>query len=187
MTRMRSILLSGGTSLVLVLTACSSSSPSVAGNSSGVGSSGASAPAGAGNLPASGSTGSSAPAVAGNPAGAVGSGSSAPAVAGRSSGGGSIAGGPGLVAVRSGTAATGVKETDYLQFVPASVNVKVGDIVDFTNAGAILHNVTFPYAGIGSPTMKRGSSFLVKFTSPGTYSYVCTLHFSVMLGTVTVR
>jgi plastocyanin len=95
--------------------------------------------------------------------------------------------GPGLVAVRSGTAATSVKETDYLKFVPASVNVKVGDIVVFTNGGTVPHNVTFPYAGIGSPTMNGGNSFLVKFTSPGTYSYVCTLHFSGMLGTITVR
>ena len=136
MTRMRSILLGAGTSLVLVLTACGSGSP-----------------AGAGNSP----------------------------------GGGSSGGGPGLVAVRSGTAATSVKETDYLKFVPASVNVKVGDIVVFTNGGTVPHNVTFPYAGVGSPTMKGGNSFLVKFTSPGTYSYVCTLHFSGMLGTITVR
>jgi plastocyanin len=95
--------------------------------------------------------------------------------------------GAGLVEVRGGTPTVTVDETDYLKFVPASVSVKVGDIVVFTNAGSILHNVTFPYAGIGSPTMKRGSSFFVKFTSPGTYSYVCTLHFAGMLGTVTVR
>jgi plastocyanin len=131
-------------------------------------------------------SGSSSPAVAGNSSGGGGTGSSAPAVAGNSSVRDHVLG-PGLVAVRSGTAATSVKETDYLKFVPASVNVKVGDIVDFTNGGIIPHNVTFPYAGIGSPTMKRGNSFLVKFTSPGTYAYVCTLHFSGMLGTITVR
>ena len=165
MTRMRSILLAG-TSLVLVLTACSGGSPAGAGNLSGVASSG-----------------SSAPAVAGTPSGV---GSNAPAVAPNSSGGGTH-GGPGLVAVRTGRAATSVKETDYLKFVPASLNVRVGDIVDFTNGGTVPHNVTFPYAGVGSPTMKGGNSFLVKFTSPGTYSYVCTLHFAGMLGTITVR
>ena len=166
MTRMRSILLCAGTSLVLVLTACSGGSPAGAGNSSGGGSHGSSSPAAAGNLP--------------------GGGSSPPAAAGNSSVRDHVLG-PGLVAVRSGTAATSVKETDYLKFVPASVNVKVGDIVDFTNGGIIPHNVTFPYAGTGSPTMKRGNFFLVKFTSPGTYPYVCTLHFSGMLGTITVR
>jgi plastocyanin len=180
MTRMRSILLCAGTSLVLMLTACSSGSPAGAGNSSGAGSSGSSAPAVAGNLPGSGST---SPAAAGN---LPGGGSSSPAVAGNSSVRDHVLG-PGLVAVRSGTAATSVKETDYLKFVPASVNVKVGDIVVFTNGGTVPHNVTFPYAGTGSPTMKGGNSFLVKFTSPGTYQYVCTLHFSGMLGTITVR
>jgi plastocyanin len=181
MTRMRSILLGAGTSLVLVLTSCSSGSP--AGNSSGSGSRGSSSPAGAGNSPGAGS---SAPAVAGTLPGGGSSGSTAPAGAGNSSVRDHVVG-PGLVAVRSGTAATSVKETDYLKFVPASVNVKVGDIVDFTNGGVVPHNVTFPYAGIGSPTMKRGNSFFVKFTSPGTYQYVCTLHFSGMLGTITVR
>ena len=166
MTRMRSIQLCACTSLVLVLTACGSGSPAGASNSSGGGSHGSSSPAVASNLP--------------------GGGSSSPAVAGNSSVRDHVLG-PGLVAVRSGTAATSVKETDYLKFVPASVNVKVGDIVDFTNGGIIPHNVTFPYAGTGSPTMKRGNFFLVKFTSPGTYPYVCTLHFSGMLGTITVR
>jgi plastocyanin len=165
MTRMQSILLGAGTSLVLVLTACSGGSPAT-GNSSGAGSHGSSSPAVAGNSP--------------------GGGSSAPAVAGNTSVRDHVFG-PGLVAVRSGTATTSVKETDYLKFVPASLNVKVGDIVVFTNGGTVPHNVTFPYAGIGSPTMKGGNSFLVKFTSPGTYSYVCTLHFSGMLGTITVR
>ena len=135
MTRLRSILLGAGTSLVLVLTACGSGSP-----------------AGASNSP----------------------------------GGGSSGGGPGLVAVRSGTPATTVNETDTLKFVPASVNVKVGDIVGFTNGGTIPHNVTFQYAGVASPTMNGGNSFLVKFTSPGTYPYVCTFHISGMTGTITV-
>jgi plastocyanin len=88
------------------------------------------------------------------------------------------------VAVTSGTAATSVKETDDLKFVPASANVKVGDIVGFTNGGTIPHNVTFTGAGIASPTMNGGDSYLVKFTRPGTYKYVCTFH-PGMEGTIT--
>jgi plastocyanin len=116
----------------------------------------------------------------------TGCGSSPPATAGDPSGDGSIGGGAGLAAVRSGTAASTIKETDNLTFAPASLTVKVGDIVDFTNSGTIAHNVTFQYAGIASPTMKGGNSFLVKFTSPGTYPFVCTLHISGMTGTITV-
>ena len=134
MTRMRSILLGAGTSLVLVLSAC-------------------------GNGP---------------PAGAASS----------SSGGGS-GGGPGLAAVTSGTAASTVKETDDLKFDPASVSVKAGDVVAFTNSGTTPHNVTFD-AGVASQTMNGGDSFLVKFTTPGTYKYVCTFHAPGMAGTITV-
>ena len=178
MTRMQSILLSAGTSLVLVLTACSSGSSGVASNSSG---GGGGSSAANGSLPGTGA--GTAPAAAGN---LPGTGASTAPAAGKPPAPDRVLG-PGVVAVRSGTAATGVSETDSLKFVPASVNVKVGDIVVFTNGGTVPHNVTFPYAGLGSPTMKGGNSFLVKFTSPGTYSYVCTLHYAGMLGTVTVR
>jgi plastocyanin len=78
------------------------------------------------------------------------------------------------VAVTSGTAATGVQETDHLTFVPVSVTVRVGDIVGFTNGGAAPHNVTFTGTGIASPTMNGGDSYLVKFTRSGTYKSVCT-------------
>lgn len=112
-------------------------------------------------------------------------GSGSPASAGDSTPGAGPPVGPGVAAVRSGTAATTVKQTDDLVFSPASLSVKVGDIVGFTNSGAIPHNVTFQYAGIASPTMNRGASFLVKFTSPGTYPYICSLHLG-MAGTITV-
>jgi plastocyanin len=78
-----------------------------------------------------------------------------------------------------------VKETDDLKFVPASVNVRVGDIVGFTNGGNIPHNVTFTGSGVASQTMNSGDSFLVKFTRTGTYKYVCTFH-PGMAGAITV-
>jgi plastocyanin len=201
MTRMRSILLGAGTSLVLVLTACGggspppfasnpsgggssgSSPPAVASTPSGGGSSGSSSPAVASTPSGGGSIGSTSPAVAGRSPGGGSGGSSSPAVASKSPGGGSSGGGPGLVAVTSGTAATSVKETDHLTFEPASVTVKVGDIVGFTNGGMAPHNVTFS-AGPASPTMSGGDSFLVKVTRPGTYKYVCTFH-PGMEGTIT--
>jgi len=134
MTRMRTILLGAGTSLVLVLSAC-------------------------GNGP--------------------------PASAGNSSGGGGSGGGPGLAAVTSGTAVSTVKETDELKFDPATASVKAGDVVGFTNSGTTPHNVTFD-AGVASQTMNGGDSFLVKFTTPGTYKYVCTFHAPGLAGTITV-
>jgi plastocyanin len=112
-------------------------------------------------------------------------GNSPPADLVSSSSGGSGGGGPGLAAVTGGTAVSTVKETDDLKFVPASVNVEVGDIVGFTNGGTIPHNVTFAVAGVASETMNGGASFLVKFTSPGDYKFVCTFH-PGMAGTITV-
>jgi plastocyanin len=78
-----------------------------------------------------------------------------------------------------------VKETDDLKFVPASVNVKPGAIVGFTNGGNVPHNVSFTDSGVASPTMSGGDSFLVKFTRTGTYRYVCTFH-PGMAGAITV-
>ena len=200
---MRSILLGAGTSLVLVLTACgggtappfasdppgvassASSPPAVAGNSPGVGSSGSSSPAVAGNSSRVGSSASSSPAVASSSPRGRGSGSPSPAVASNSPRGGGSGGGPGLAAVTSGTAVTTVKQTDDLRFDPTSVHVKVGGIVGWTNTGTNPHNVTFD-AGVASPTMYGGDSFLVKFTRPGTYRYVCTFHLPGMVGTITV-
>lgn len=86
------------------------------------------------------------------------------------------------------TAAAGVNETDTLKFEPASVSVKVGAVVEWTNGGVTPHNVTF--AGqptITSKTMSQNDKFEVKFTVAGTYSYVCTFHVSSgMTGQVTV-
>jgi plastocyanin len=110
-----------------------------------------------------------------------------PAGASNSSGGGGGGGGggAGLQAVTSGTAATTVKQTDDLKFEPATVSVKAGDVVGFTNSGTTPHNVTFD-AGVASQTMNGGDTFLVKFTTPGTYKYVCTFHAPGMAGTITV-
>jgi plastocyanin len=110
--------------------------------------------------------------------------------AGQAGGGGGGAGGGGaggaaVQAVTSGTAVSTIKETDELKFDPASAAVKVGDIVEWTNTGTTPHNVTFD-AGGASPTMNGGDKFLVKFTKPGTYKYVCTFHAPGMAGTITV-
>jgi plastocyanin len=138
MTRIRSILLGAGTSLVLVLSACGNGPPPDQGT---------------------GSTGSS--------------------------GGGDGGGGAAVTAVTSGTAVSTVKETDDLKFEPASVNVKVGDIVEWDNGGTTPHNVTFD-AGAASQTMNGGDKFLAKFTKAGTYKYLCTFHAPGMAGTITV-
>ena len=100
------------------------------------------------------------------------------------------------------------------RFIPGNVTVKVGESVTFDmakNAFPVPHTVTFgpppanPFAPTGDPTNFQGgalssgvilppgfgpppSSFTVKFTKAGTYSYVCLLHAGMgMVGQVVVQ
>ena len=87
-------------------------------------------------------------------------------------------------------------------FVPAIVNVSVGDTVNWTNPGFISHTVTFdpaqaankdnvalpagviPFASKG---MEEGSTFSHTFSVKGTYKYICVYHEAMgMVGTVIV-
>jgi heme/copper-type cytochrome/quinol oxidase subunit 2 len=86
------------------------------------------------------------------------------------------------------TANSNVSETDSLKFQPQNVTVAVGQVVQWTNSGSSVHNVTFDNKGVpASSTMSGGDKYELKFSKPGTYHYVCTFHVSVgMQGTITV-
>lgn len=87
-------------------------------------------------------------------------------------------------------------------FVPASVNISVGDTVKWTNPGVITHTVTFDpaqaatasnvvlpagVAPFGSDNMEEDATFSHTFTAKGTYKYVCKMHEAMgMVGTVVV-
>jgi plastocyanin len=100
------------------------------------------------------------------------------------------------------------------RFIPGNVVVKVGESVTFDmarNTFPVPHTVTFgpppanPFAPTGDPTNFQGaalssgvilppgfgpppSTFTVKFTKAGTYSYVCLLHAGMgMVGQVVVQ
>jgi cytochrome c oxidase subunit II/plastocyanin len=85
-------------------------------------------------------------------------------------------------------ARTTVGETDDLKFVPTSITVKPGDVIEWKNNGALVHNVVFDNQLVpSSDTMNQGDTFEVKFTKPGSYTYVCKFHeANNMRGTVTV-
>ena len=81
-----------------------------------------------------------------------------------------------------------VSENDAQKFEPAQVSVKVGDVVQWTNDGTAVHNVTFDNKSVpNSDTMNGNDKYELKFSKAGTYHYVCTFHVSVgMQGTITV-
>lgn len=85
-------------------------------------------------------------------------------------------------------AAVNVGETDDLKFAPATVNAKVGDVIQWKNDGSLVHNVVFDNDQLpSSDSMNQGDTFEVKFTKAGTYTYICKFHeVQNMRGTVTV-
>jgi amicyanin len=74
-----------------------------------------------------------------------------------------------------------------MQFQPATIRVKAGDEVTWTNSAAMPHTVTGSEHGeISSARLDQGSIFSHTFEEPGTYTYYCALHPS-MTGTVIVE
>jgi plastocyanin len=70
-------------------------------------------------------------------------------------------------------------------FSPASVTVNVGDTVTWTNHDAAPHNATADDGSFATPTLNNGQSASHRFTQPGTFSYICTIHPN-MHGTIRV-
>jgi plastocyanin len=88
-----------------------------------------------------------------------------------------------------GTPTTTIDATDALVFDPSSATTQVGDVLEFKNTGSVEHTVTFQDASDGcltDATLDPGSTWQVKFTQPGTYNYLCTIHAPNMKGTITV-
>jgi plastocyanin len=74
-----------------------------------------------------------------------------------------------------------------LAFSPATVQVKSGDTIVFTNDDSPPHNVTWVSGPkfTSSSTLNPGSSFTLKVTQAGTIHYYCSIH-PFMKGTIVV-
>ena len=70
-------------------------------------------------------------------------------------------------------------------FTPATLTVKVGTTVVWTNKDSIAHTVDFMTAGINSNVLNQNDQFTHTFTAPGSYDYICSIH-PFMHGSVTV-
>ena len=74
-----------------------------------------------------------------------------------------------------------------MQFQPATIRVKAGEEVTWKNNAAMPHTVTGREDGkLSSARLNQGSMFSHTFEQPGTYTYYCALHPS-MIGTVIVE
>lgn len=72
-------------------------------------------------------------------------------------------------------------------FSPAALVVKAGATVTWTNQDTDAHTVTSQGSGgpLTSAALSTGQSYSYRFTTPGTYAYLCTIH-PFMTATVTV-
>ena len=71
-------------------------------------------------------------------------------------------------------------------FTPKTIEVKAGTTVTWTNQGQTEHTVKGP--GFFSPkALGHGAKYSFRFSKPGRFPYLCTLHPSLMRGTVVVK
>ncbi|WP_241834623.1 cupredoxin domain-containing protein [Pseudofrankia asymbiotica] len=99
---------------------------------------------------------------------------------------------PSMSGMATGTAPAGspVSATSVaiqnFAFSPATITVKVGTTVTWTNQDSDPHTVTSKDGGgLDSPTLDKGATYQYTFTKAGQYAYLCTIH-PFMVGTVVV-
>lgn len=64
-------------------------------------------------------------------------------------------------------------------YSPATITVKVGTTVTWTNQDGVRHDVVATNASADAPSselLARGESYSFTFNKPGTYDYYCTPH-----------
>ena len=72
------------------------------------------------------------------------------------------------------------------KFSPARIEVVPGTTVTWTNQGQTEHTVKGP--GFFSPkALGHGEKYSFRFSKPGRFRYLCTLHPTLMRGTVVVK
>ena len=74
---------------------------------------------------------------------------------------------------------------DNFAFAPATLTVKVGSTVTWTNKDEEPHTVAASDGSFHSPGMGTGATFTHTFGTAGTFDYVCSIH-PMMHGTVVV-
>jgi amicyanin len=91
----------------------------------------------------------------------------------------------GNAANASAAVATEAVQIKNFAFSPATITVKAGSTVVWTNNDAIQHDVTFDGGGIASSVLNHSDTFSHTFPAAGTYHYICSIH-PFMHGTVIV-
>jgi plastocyanin len=91
---------------------------------------------------------------------------------------------PSLPAASAASSSNAVSIKD-IAFNPATITVKAGDKVTWTNNDGLAHTVTLDDNSVDSGILTPGATFNNTFTAAGTFAYHCKIH-PPMHGTVTV-
>jgi plastocyanin len=83
-------------------------------------------------------------------------------------------------------AAAAAVAIDNFTFNPQSITVKAGTTVTWTNKDDIPHAVAATDRSFRSKTLDTEDRYAFTFTTPGTFSYFCSLH-PHMTGTIVVE
>jgi plastocyanin len=73
-----------------------------------------------------------------------------------------------------------------MTFDPATVTIKTGESVTWTNEDSVTHTVVGDNGEFQSGDLADGATFSFTFDTAGTYTYHCSIHPS-MKGTVVVE
>src|SRR3990167_9426744 len=63
-------------------------------------------------------------------------------------------------------------------FNPATINIKIGTTLTWTNEDSAPHTVTSE-ENFDSGTLTSGETFVFTFNDKGTFDYICTIHPSI--------
>jgi plastocyanin len=83
-------------------------------------------------------------------------------------------------------AATSAVNIQNTAFAPATITIRVGDTVTWTNRDPFSHTSTSDTGAWDSHVVTAGSSFSFPFASAGTFAYHCAIH-TFMHGTIVVQ
>lgn len=71
-------------------------------------------------------------------------------------------------------------------FAPSTLNIKVGDVVIWTNSDSVIHKIASDSGTeLQSSSLSNGQTYTHTFNTAGTYTYHCSIHIA-MKGTVIV-
>jgi len=93
---------------------------------------------------------------------------------------------PGEVLLAADTAPDGHVTIKNFTFSPATVTIKAGSSVTWTNRDNEPHTIVGDIARFRSGAVDTDESYSFKFDQPGTYHFACSLH-PMMTGVVVVE